>query len=87
MFNSIAPVKRAARSAAHADVADHSFMVAGTRMGVCMRNGFFGCPPGVLCFQVVKQGTAGSLTAHFDVRIDDRLRLSVGSPRSKRWKW
>jgi hypothetical protein len=54
MLSSIAPVKRAARSAAHADVADHSFMVAGTRMGVCMRNGFFESPPDVVCFQVVR---------------------------------
>ena len=36
MFNSIAPVKRAASSAPHAVVADHSFMVASGCRGVCM---------------------------------------------------
>lgn len=35
-FNSIAPVKRAASSAPHADVADHSFMVAFCCEGMCI---------------------------------------------------
>ena len=36
MFNSIAPVKRAASSALHAVVADHSFMVASCCGSVCV---------------------------------------------------
>ena len=57
-------------------------MVSGTRMGVCMRNGFFESPPDVVSFQVVRLWE--SLTAHFNVDVGNRLRLLVGSPRSKR---